>query len=138
MFSWIVLIVLLAGIVIVAVPLSAKTLGRGSLLTAPDSKIGTKERMQANRAAAAEGNLDAVAFDVVSHGYRQDQVDDLIAALQENQSTNSRVAAKAPVSPTGSPVAGTAGSYTPDDVAPTETPSTDGRLRSASPGGVGL
>lgn len=79
MLSWIVLIILLALLVALGTWIWGRFLGRGEVMDAGETP---KAVMEDNRRAVAADDLDSVRFDVVSHGYRQDQVDDVIAVLQ--------------------------------------------------------
>lgn len=97
MLSWIVLICLLGVLVVLGIWLWGGVFGRGEVMEpAPDST----RIMEHNRAAIARGDIDAVRLEVVSRGYRQDQVDDLIAALTDAPSP---AAAKAPSPETSEP-----------------------------------
>ncbi|BAU95494.1 hypothetical protein N24_1232 [Corynebacterium suranareeae] len=72
------IIVLLALIVIFTWGF-AKLFGRGEQTQPlPDND----EIVEHNRQAVGDGNIDNIMFDTVMRGYRQDQVDDVIAHLK--------------------------------------------------------
>lgn len=53
-------------------------------MEAPDQAVDTNEE---NLRALEEGRFDDLRFDVVARGYRQDQVDALLAAVERSQGT---------------------------------------------------
>lgn len=79
MFSWIVLIIVLALLSLLGIWAWSVLFGRGVVMDAVESPRAV---LKANREFVAGDDLDAIAFDVVSHGYRQDQVDDVLAVLK--------------------------------------------------------
>ncbi|MDO5032023.1 DivIVA domain-containing protein [Corynebacterium sp.] len=80
MLSWIVLIVVLAALVVLGTWLSGRLFGRTTVMEKPDE---ARNLMEDNRAALEAGHWEKIRFDVVTRGYRQDQVDDLLTALEE-------------------------------------------------------
>lgn len=79
MLSWIVLIVVLVALVILGTWAWGTIFGRGEVLPPLDEP---RSVMASNRRAVEEGDFRAIAFEVVPRGYHQDQVDDLLAALE--------------------------------------------------------
>lgn len=79
MLSWIVLIVVLIAFVVLGTWAWGAIFGRGEMLPPLDEPQAV---MAKNRRALAEGDFSSIAFEVVPRGYRQDQVDDLLAALE--------------------------------------------------------
>ena len=77
MLTWIFYVVVLAFLVLLFSVIFGPLFGPGSAKGARG-----RDREQANAAALAEGRIDDVAFDVVSRGYRQDQVDALLEELR--------------------------------------------------------
>lgn len=78
MMFWLLLIALLALLVGVGTWAWGTIFGRGEALP----EIADHEAVtQANRAAVAAGDLAAIRLEVAPRGYRQDQVDALIADL---------------------------------------------------------
>lgn len=78
MISWLVLIVVLAALVIVGVWIWAKIVGPGTIMEPASTP---EDAVKHNDAVLAARNYAALEFDVVRYGYRQDQVDRVIAAL---------------------------------------------------------
>lgn len=78
MLPWLVLIVLLAALTVLLMWLFGKIFRDDEVLDAPET---SRAAMTANRQAVARGDWDGIAIDVASRGYRQDQVDDLLAVL---------------------------------------------------------
>lgn len=79
MMSWILLIVVLIALVIIGTWAWGTIVGRGTVMEAPDTAVDTNEE---NLRALEEGRFDDLRFDVVARGYRQDQVDALLAAVE--------------------------------------------------------
>ncbi|MBU5653679.1 DivIVA domain-containing protein [Corynebacterium aurimucosum] len=79
MLSWILLIVVLIALVIFGTWLWGTLVGRGTVMDAPDIAVST---VNENLQALDEGRFDDLRFDVVARGYRQDQVDALLAAVE--------------------------------------------------------
>lgn len=79
MMSWILLIVVLIALVIIGTWAWGTIVGRGTVMEAPDTAVDTNEE---NLRALEEGRFDDLRFDVVTRGYRQDQVDALLAAVE--------------------------------------------------------
>ncbi|OFK68766.1 MULTISPECIES: DivIVA domain-containing protein [unclassified Corynebacterium] len=79
MMSWILLIVVLIALVIIGTWAWGSIVGRGTVMEAPDTAVDTNEE---NLRALEEGRFDDLRFDVVTRGYRQDQVDALLAAVE--------------------------------------------------------
>ena len=79
MLSWILLIVVLIALVIVGTWAWGSLVGRGPVVEAPDRAVDTDYE---NLRALDEGRFDDLRFDVVARGYRQDQVDALLAAVE--------------------------------------------------------
>ncbi|GAB3696891.1 DivIVA domain-containing protein [Corynebacterium nasicanis] len=77
MISWLLLIILLLALTVLGTWFWGSVFGRGELL-APLDPADTRE---ANLRAVAEGDIDAVQFEIVPRGYRPEQVDEVIAAL---------------------------------------------------------
>ena len=82
MLSWIALIVVLAALIVIGTWAWGSMFGHKPVPT--DAFLET-DVPAANRAALARGDINAIAFDVVPHGYRQEQVDDLLNALRDAQ-----------------------------------------------------
>ena len=78
MISGLVLIVVLGALVVVGTWLWGKLIGPGPVMEAVPNPQAADQH---NDAALAAGNYAALEFDVARHGYRQDQVDRVIAAL---------------------------------------------------------
>lgn len=78
MLSWILLIVVLAALVVLGIWASGHLFGRGEALPPMEE---THDVIEANKRAVEQGRLDDIALEVVPRGYRQDQVDALIAQL---------------------------------------------------------
>lgn len=79
MLTWIVMIIVLAALVVVFTWLFAKLFGRGAeAMPMPDNE----EVIEHNRRAVGQGELNDIMFETVLRGYRQDQVDDVIAHLK--------------------------------------------------------
>ena len=79
MLSWIFLILILAALVVCGTWVFTYFFGGEKVM--PDRPDRETDVIQHNADALRSGNLDAIAFDVVPHGYRQEQVDALIAQL---------------------------------------------------------
>ena len=78
MLTWIVMIVVLAALVVLFTWLFAKMFGRGEkAMPLPDNE----EIIEHNRRVVGGGDIDDIVFETVLRGYRQDQVDDVIAHL---------------------------------------------------------
>lgn len=80
MLSWIVLIVVLIAFIVIGTWLWGSIFGPGTVMDPPDEP---QKVLENNRVAAAQGRFDDVQFEVVPRGYRQDQVDDLLAQLEQ-------------------------------------------------------
>lgn len=87
MLSWLLLILIIAAIAVFGLWVSASIFGRGEVLPPMDAPADV---IEANRIAVAEGRFDDIALEVVPRGYRQDQVDALIAALASGAGDNAR------------------------------------------------
>ena len=79
MLSWLLLILVIAAIAVFGAWVSASIFGRGEVLPPMDEP---HDVIQANRAAVEGGRIDDIALEVVPRGYRQDQVDELLAAVE--------------------------------------------------------
>lgn len=77
MFSWLLLILLLAAFTVLGIWLWGSVFGRGEVLPPLDPA----ETLEANRRAVGAGRIDDVQFELVPRGYRPEQVDDVIAHL---------------------------------------------------------
>ncbi len=80
MLSWIVLIVVLIAFIVIGTWLWGSVFGPGTVMDPPDEP---QKVLENNRAAAAQGRFEDVQFEVVPRGYRQDQVDDLLAQVEK-------------------------------------------------------
>ncbi len=78
MLSWIILIVLLVLLSAAGIWAIMRYFGPAPLL---DAAADADELRAENLAAVARGDLAALRFDVAAGGYRQDQVDEVLAAL---------------------------------------------------------
>ena len=73
------MIIVLAALVVVFTWLFAKLFGRGAeAMPMPDNE----EVIERNLRAVGQGELNDIMFETVLRGYRQDQVDDVIAHLK--------------------------------------------------------
>ncbi|TRX36752.1 DivIVA domain-containing protein [Corynebacterium guaraldiae] len=81
MMSWILLIVVLIALIIIGTWAWGSFVGRGPVMGAPDKAVNTDRE---NLRALEEGRFDDLRFDVVARGYRQDQVDALLAAVERH------------------------------------------------------
>ncbi|MGV0349397.1 cell division protein DivIVA [Corynebacterium guaraldiae] len=81
MMSWILLIVVLIALIIIGTWAWGSFVGRGPVMDAPDKAVDTDRE---NLRALEEGRFDDLRFDVVARGYRQDQVDTLLAAVERH------------------------------------------------------
>lgn len=79
MFSWVLLIIVLAAFVVIGVWYWGSIFGRGEVLPPLDPD----ETRRLNQQALDEGDLDSVQFELVYRGYRPEQVDDVIGRLSE-------------------------------------------------------
>ena len=79
MMSWILLIVVLISLIIIGSWAWGSIVGRGTVMDTPDEAVDVDCE---NLRALEEGRFDDLRFDVVPRGYRQDQVDALIAAVE--------------------------------------------------------
>lgn len=79
MMSWILLIVVLIALIIIGSWAWGSIVGRGTVMDTPDEAVDVDSE---NLRALEEGRFDDLRFDVVPRGYRQDQVDALIAAVE--------------------------------------------------------
>lgn len=97
MLSWIVLLVVLAVFVVVGTWLWGKFFGRGEILQPMDDSPAVQER---NAELVAAGATDDVRFEVVTRGYRMEQVDavieQLVGQLAEAKVAEAAESAKAP------------------------------------------
>ena len=80
MLSWILLIVVLLALVVLGTWAWGSIFGRGEVLDDLDEK---RDVLANNQRALQDGNFDDIKFDVVSHGYRQSQVDALLAEVEK-------------------------------------------------------
>ncbi|WJZ02274.1 hypothetical protein [Corynebacterium freiburgense] len=82
MLLWLLFLVGVLAIVIILTFVFAALFGRGEALPPlpPANEIKSH-----NRAAIDRGDFDALRFEVVPRGYRQDQVDEVIAYLLKQQ-----------------------------------------------------
>ena len=80
MLSWIVLIVVLIAFIVIGTWLWGSIFGPGTVMDPPDEP---QKVLENNRVAAAQGRFEDVQFEVVPRGYRQDQVADLLAQLEQ-------------------------------------------------------
>lgn len=89
MLTWIVMIVVLAALVVLFSWLFAKLFGRGGeAMPLPDND----EVIEHNRRVVGDGEINDIMFDTVLRGYRQDQVDDVVAHLKwQVDSLNARL-----------------------------------------------
>ena len=83
MMSWILLIVVLIALVIIGTWAWGSIVGRGTVMDTPDELVDVDLE---NLRALDDGRFDDLRFDVVPRGYRQDQVDALIAAVERRMS----------------------------------------------------
>lgn len=83
MMSWILLIVVLIALIIIGSWAWGSIVGRGTVMDTPDEAVDVDAE---NLRALEEGRFDDLRFDVVPRGYRQDQVDALIAAVERRLS----------------------------------------------------
>lgn len=79
MLTWIFLIIMLALFTVLFTWLFGRLFGRGEILPPAGDPGGLTTR---NRERLAEGEIDAVEFDIVPRGYRPDQVDAVIDDLK--------------------------------------------------------
>lgn len=82
MMSWILLIVVLIALIIIGTWAWGSIVGRGTVMDTPDTPVDVDFE---NLRALEEGRFDDLRFDVVPRGYRQDQVDALLAAVERRQ-----------------------------------------------------
>lgn len=82
MLSWLILILVIVAIALFGAWVSSAIFGRGEVLPPMDEPQNV---IADNRAAVDEGRYDDIALEVVPRGYRQDQVDALIAHLLDAQ-----------------------------------------------------
>lgn len=73
------MIIVLLALIVIFTWVFAKLFGRGEE-TQP--LPASNEIVEHNRQAVGDGNIDNIMFDTVMRGYRQDQVDDVIAHLK--------------------------------------------------------
>ncbi|ALC05514.1 hypothetical protein CDES_05385 [Corynebacterium deserti GIMN1.010] len=89
------MIIVLAALIVIFTWVFAKLFGRGEQTPpmAPNDEI-----VEHNRQAVGDGLIDDIMFETVLRGYRQDQVDDVIAHLKwQVDSLTSRLAEVDPV-----------------------------------------
>lgn len=79
MFTWLMLILVLIALTILGAWFWGSVFGRGEALAPMDEPENV---IRDNRALIREGEVDDVRFEMVTRGYRPDQVDDAIATLQ--------------------------------------------------------
>lgn len=79
MLSWLFLIIILIAFIIVGTWAFGALFGQEPFV---ENRDQVHDPIAENRAVLARGDVDEVAFDVVTQGYRQDQVDDVISILQ--------------------------------------------------------
>lgn len=80
MFSWILLILILAILVVLGIWATGKFGANGAVMDGPE---GPSDVRASNHVAVKHGDLDDVRFDVVRNGYRQSQVDEVLVALDQ-------------------------------------------------------
>lgn len=80
MLSWILLIVVLLVLIVLGTWAWGSIFGRGEVL---EDLEEPRDVVANNKRALAEDNFDDIKFDVVSHGYRQSQVDALLAEVEK-------------------------------------------------------
>ncbi|WIM68565.1 cell division protein DivIVA [Corynebacterium breve] len=85
MFSWILLIVIVAAVAVFGTWVFGRMFGRGELLPPMEE---TQDVIASNRKAIEENRVEDVRLEVVPRGYRQDQVDALIAQLLDRASAS--------------------------------------------------
>lgn len=78
MMTWILLIIILLALIVLGTWAFGSIFGRGEMLPPLEE---TRDVIAANAQAVREGRIDDVSLEVVPRGYRQDQVDALIAQL---------------------------------------------------------
>ncbi|NLF90665.1 MAG: DivIVA domain-containing protein [Corynebacterium marinum] len=79
MFSWVLLVIVLAAFVVLGVWFWGSVFGRGEVLPPLDPD----ETRRLNQQAVGARDLDSVQFELVYRGYRPEQVDDVIGRLSE-------------------------------------------------------
>lgn len=79
MLTWILMIIILAALVVLFSWLFARLFGRGE---ETEPMAAEDEVIELNRVAVGAGQIDEIMFETVLRGYRQDQVDDVIAHLR--------------------------------------------------------
>lgn len=79
MFSWILLLLVLAAFVVLSTWGWGKIFGLGDVMGDVDEKVDVRAF---NRAALDRGELDDLRFELVPRGYRPEQVDEVIADLR--------------------------------------------------------
>ncbi|STC70155.1 hypothetical protein [Corynebacterium pilosum] len=85
MLSWILLIIVVVAFVVLGTWAFGKIFGRGELLPPMED---THDVIAHNRRAVHEGRIEDIELEVVPRGYRQDQVDALVATLLEKGVTS--------------------------------------------------
>lgn len=78
MWPWILLIVVLLALIVLGTWFWGMIFGRGEVLEPIDDPATVRED---NRLAVGAGRIDDVQFELVTRGYRPEQVDDVIAHL---------------------------------------------------------
>ena len=91
MMSWILLIVVLVALIIIGSWAWGSIVGRGTVMDTPDEAVDVDAE---NLRALEEGRFDDLRFDVVARGYRQDQVDALLAEVERRAKVASEASAK--------------------------------------------
>ncbi|MFP7366069.1 hypothetical protein SFC07_09890 [Corynebacterium callunae] len=93
MLTWLLMIVILAALIVIFTWVFAKVFGRGEQsLPLPENN----DVIEHNRQVVGAGEIDDIMFETVLRGYRQDQVDDVIAHLKwQVDSLNAKLAEKA-------------------------------------------
>ncbi|MHA2788656.1 cell division protein DivIVA [Corynebacterium sp. S7] len=81
MLSWILLIIVLLALIVVGTWAFGELFGRGELLPPMEE---SQDVIAANAEAIRSGRIDDIALEVVPRGYRQDQVDAIIAQLTQS------------------------------------------------------
>ncbi|WP_018295861.1 hypothetical protein [Corynebacterium lubricantis] len=81
MLSWILLIIVLLALIVVGTWAFGHLFGRGEMLPPMEE---SRDVIAANAEAIRDGRFNDIAIEVVPRGYRQDQVDAIIAQLTQS------------------------------------------------------
>lgn len=93
MLTWLLMTIILAALIVVLTWIFAKFFGRGEQ---SQPMPENNDVIEHNRHAVGAGEIDDIMFETVLRGYRQDQVDDVIAHLKwQVDSLNAQLAEKA-------------------------------------------